>query len=343
MSRRSVIGLVYMLQGISLLGVDPTPVLTRYGISLDTLDPAAEIERDQEMAILQEVAALIDNPLAGLSIGESISTAGYGALTMLLMTCDNTLEAMQAGVHYQQLTYLHGSLHIDDEGDFISLVICPLPMQEGVRRILIDGDLSGTIKLLRELQAQLGLKILAAAAEIWVPYPRPKEYRAYEDYYQCPVRFGTTEARIRIPKFILQLPFSTANRTANLLYRRQCDALLAQRYKYDGLTGKVLAYLELLNGGYPAADTVAKVMGMTGRSFRRQLSAEQTSFRQLLDRARYQKACSYLKDSSQSIDQLAQLLGYSEAASFIHAFQRWSGMSPSVFRKHQGFLGVERQ
>ena len=60
-------------------------------------------------------------------------------------------------------------------------------------------------------------------------------------------------------------------------------------------------------------------------------------------RARYQKASSYLKDSSQSIDQLAQLLGYSEAASFIHAFQRWSGMSPSVFRKHQVFLIVERQ
>ena len=142
MSRRSVIGLVYMLQGISLLGVDPTPVLARYGISLETLDPAAEIERDQEMAILQEVAALIDNPLAGLSIGESISTAGYGALTMLLMTCDNTLDAMQAGVHYQQLTYLHGSLHLEEEGDFIALVICPLPMQEGVRRILIDGDLT---------------------------------------------------------------------------------------------------------------------------------------------------------------------------------------------------------
>ena len=121
------------------------------------------------------------------------------------------------------------------------------------------------------------------------------------------------------------------------------DAADHQGQKHDGLTGKVLAYLELLNGGYPAADAVAKVMGMTGRSFRRQLSVEQTSFRQLLDRARYQKACSYLKDSSQSIDQLAQLLGYSEAASFIHAFQRWSGMSPSVFRKHQGFLGVERQ
>jgi AraC-like DNA-binding protein len=29
---------------------------------------------------------------------------------------------------------------------------------------------------------------------------------------------------------------------------------------------------------------------------------------------------------------VAQRLGYAEAASFIHAFRRWTGMTPSQFR-----------
>jgi AraC-like DNA-binding protein len=81
-------------------------------------------------------------------------------------------------------------------------------------------------------------------------------------------------------------------------------------------------------------------MGMTGRSFRRQLATEHTSFRALLDKARYLKAASYLQNEQFSIDYIAQQLGYSEAAAFNHAFLRWSGMSPSAYRNKTSFSGA---
>lgn len=333
MSKRSVIGLVYMLQGAKMLGVDPAPILAKHGLYLEQLNPAAEIDREQEMAILHEVSSLFDNPLAGLQIGESISTAGYGVFTMLLMTCDNAQQALMMGVAYQQLAYLHGQLSLDFLPDMTSLIIDPVPMPASTRRILIDGDLAGTVKLLRDLQAQFGVLGVAKAVEVWVPYPKPKEYRAYESYYQCPVRFDCQQARIILPSAILQIPFLTANKTANLLYKQQCDALLAQRFQGEGLTGRVLGYLDLVTRYYPTADEVATIMGMTGRSFRRQLAVEQTTFRQLLDKARYQKAAHYLQNAQFSVDYIAEQLGYSESAAFIHAFQRWTGKSPSTFRK----------
>lgn len=334
MSRRSVIGLVYMLQGAKLLGVDVAPILAKHGLYLEQLNPAAEIDRAQEMAILHEVSSLFDNPLAGLQIGESISTAGYGLFTMLLMTCDNAQHALSMGVAYQQLAYLHGSLTVDFKEDKTALIISFVPMPASTRRILIDGDLAGTIKLLRDLQAQFGVLGVAKALEVWVPYPKPKEYREYEAYYECVVRFGTDDARIILPSSILQVPFLTANKTANLLYKQQCDALLAQRFQGEGLTGRVLGYLDLITRCYPSADDVALIMGMTGRSFRRQLAIEQSSYRILLDKARYAKACVYLQNAQFSIDYIAQQLGYSESAAFNHAFLRWSGTNPSAFRKN---------
>lgn len=333
MSKRSVIGLVYMLQGAKLLGVDTVPILAKHGLQLDQLNPAAEIDRQQEVAILDELAQSCDNPLAGLHIGEAISTAGYGVFTMLLMTCNNAEHALKTGVAYQQLAYLHGGLSVDFGAESTALIIDPIPLPATSRRIVIDGDLAGTVKLLRDLQAQFGVLLAAKAKEIWVPYAKPKEYRAYEEYYQCPVRFDAPEARIILPSVILQIPFLTANPTAHLLYKQQCDALLAQRFHNDGLTGRVLSYLDLVTRCYPSADEVATIMGLTGRSFRRQLANEQTTFRQLLDQARYQKAAHYLQCGQFSVDYIAEQLGYSESAAFIHAFQRWTGKSPSVFRK----------
>ncbi len=32
------------------------------------------------------------------------------------------------------------------------------------------------------------------------------------------------------------------------------------------------------------------------------------------------------------VEAIAQQLGYAESAAFIHAFQRWAGMTPSAFR-----------
>jgi AraC-like DNA-binding protein len=44
----------------------------------------------------------------------------------------------------------------------------------------------------------------------------------------------------------------------------------------------------------------------------------------------------YLQNSSLSISQIAWLLGYSEVSSFAHAFQRWTGNSPTSVRKQMG-------
>jgi AraC-like DNA-binding protein len=33
------------------------------------------------------------------------------------------------------------------------------------------------------------------------------------------------------------------------------------------------------------------------------------------------------------VDEVARQLGYAEAASFIHAFRRWTGQTPAAWRK----------
>jgi AraC-like DNA-binding protein len=72
---------------------------------------------------------------------------------------------------------------------------------------------------------------------------------------------------------------------------------------------------------------------MTARSFRRQLGLEGSSFRVLLERVRQDKACELLAGGQRPVDEVARQLGYAEAASFIHAFRRWTGQTPAAWRK----------
>jgi AraC-like DNA-binding protein len=79
-------------------------------------------------------------------------------------------------------------------------------------------------------------------------------------------------------------------------------------------------------------ERVAALFGRHPRTLNRLLQAEGTSFKRVLDEARYQIARQRLRDTRLSIQELAATLGYADATAFTRAFRRWSGASPSAWR-----------
>jgi AraC-like DNA-binding protein len=73
-------------------------------------------------------------------------------------------------------------------------------------------------------------------------------------------------------------------------------------------------------------------MNCSERTLRRHLQATGSSYQQLLDELRFDRAKQLLQDNQMPIHRIAEVLGFSETASFRHAFIRWSGVAPSQFR-----------
>ena len=331
MSTRSVLGFVYTLQGLKAMGANISPVLARYRIDLDRLSPDAEIDRSLELRIFSEIVPTLPDPAIGLKIGTAMSLAGYGPFIMLLMTCPNAWEAFRAGVHFQQLTYIFGEFFLEPGETETSLCLKPMPLPPACRRFLIDRDMSGTYQLTRDIQSHIGLDIKPVSVE--VPFPKPKDWKLYEERYQCPVRFDAPVARFAIRTEDLSRKFPAANPTAYNLYRQQCDQLLARRAnQLSGLGSQVMDYLDLFVERFPSSEEVAAAFGLSERGFRRHLNEEETSFRKLLDQVRFRKAKQLLVETAQSMESIARQLGYAESAAFIHAFQRWAGTSPAAYR-----------
>ena len=85
--------------------------------------------------------------------------------------------------------------------------------------------------------------------------------------------------------------------------------------------------------------------GMGVRTLQRKLSVKGLVYSDLVDRVRFQNARKHLAENELKIAEISHALGYSDPANFTHAFSRWSGISPSLYRTqmHQEHLAIPGQ
>lgn len=74
--------------------------------------------------------------------------------------------------------------------------------------------------------------------------------------------------------------------------------------------------------------------GYTTRSMARYFQRySNTSFKEIVQHFRFHQACSYLQDSIKTIQEIAEIVGYSERSSFERAFKQKYRISPVEYRK----------
>jgi AraC-like DNA-binding protein len=78
---------------------------------------------------------------------------------------------------------------------------------------------------------------------------------------------------------------------------------------------------------------VARAMYISKRTLARRLEREGNSYRQIREKLLAEMAARHLQESGLSVEAVAALLGYNDAAAFHKAFRRWYGQSPGQFRR----------
>lgn len=81
----------------------------------------------------------------------------------------------------------------------------------------------------------------------------------------------------------------------------------------------------------PLASVAARI-GINARTLNRRLAAEATTFREVRDALQWEIACQLLENTRRPACEIAESLGYADAASFNRAFRRRSGMAPGQWR-----------
>ena len=101
-----------------------------------------------------------------------------------------------------------------------------------------------------------------------------------------------------------------------------------------GVPARVVEILEQRIGAKPLGiGHIAEELNLSKRTLQRRLQQQDVNFAELRDKVRFRHSIDYLIKQHMSIDSISNALDFSDRTSFTNAFKRWTGLSPSTFRK----------
>jgi AraC-like DNA-binding protein len=80
---------------------------------------------------------------------------------------------------------------------------------------------------------------------------------------------------------------------------------------------------------------LAKELGVSSQTLHRRLKESATSYQKIKDNLRREVAIHKLVNERISVEQVADLVGFTESRSFTRAFKNWTGLTPREYCKQQ--------
>ncbi|MGN0143691.1 MAG: helix-turn-helix domain-containing protein [Clostridium sp.] len=129
-------------------------------------------------------------------------------------------------------------------------------------------------------------------------------------------------------------PFVSENEAMWDYFEPELKRRLSELEVEDSFGARVRSSLiELLPIGCSSIEEVSKKLGISKRTLQRKLSEEKTTFQKQLNHTRELLAKNYIKNTDMTSDDIAFLLGYQDLNSFFRAFQVWTGMNVTEYKK----------
>ena len=167
-----------------------------------------------------------------------------------------------------------------------------------------------------------------------VTYPPPPHADQYPDLFRVPVQFNARRNALQIDP-VWDSPdtlFEPGNAYAFGVFTRHADAILEELQSETSIRARIESrILPRMHEGTISMDRVARDIGMSRQTLYRRLRDESVTFAEIHDDLRQRMAMEYLGGQKVTVNETAYLLGFSEASSFVRAFKRWTGLSPTAY------------
>lgn len=311
-------------------GVTPKSLYEAADLSSAILDdPDARIPFAKIVSLYEQAAALSGDDAFGLHVGENVDPKAFDVLGYSVINSPTFGAALDRIVRYN-FTWTDGSCFAVEIGDTTTRIIYTY-LDDSLAECRQDAEMTfAAIAVLGRLITD----------KDWVPnsvsfqHDQPRHTAEHERIFRCPVRFKAKTNELIFDSSTLSLPIVKADAGLCAVLDRHAEELLARYPHEDTLIERLRTIIkEELNGGDASLERVADQLGMSGRTLQRKLRDHRTSHQELLDEMRKGLAMRYLREPEMAICEVAYLLGFSESSALHRAFKRWTGMTPSEFRR----------
>jgi AraC-like DNA-binding protein len=294
----------------------------------DLLDPARELEGQQEIAVLRNILRALDSSVPfGLIAGERYHLSTHGMWGFAMISSPTIRRAIEFSVRYFDLSYSFNRFSVVIEPGQARLIYDDSDNPEDVRAALVERDMAAAVTFGRDVFGKM-----IPIRSLQLRGRRPPHAHAFEPLFGVAVQFNAPVNSLGIDAAWLDVPQPLADELGLRVSEEQCRALIERRGVRSGVAGRVRARILSKPGEFPSMKTVASELGMSTRTLRNQLNRETTSYRELVEEIRETLAEQLLSTTRMTVDEIAERLGYADTSSFITAFKRWKGVPPRGYK-----------
>jgi AraC-like DNA-binding protein len=319
----------YVLYSVELAKrwrITASELLAGTGIGPESLaDPRVRVPIPTIVQIIERARELTREPAFGYFLGVQMGISAHGHLGAAALAASTMRQAIDLSVRFGPILTTALQLRLRVEGRDASLIIEEHADFGSARDAVLLAALYG----IRHIgQAMTGQELIGFA-DIALPAPPylPRLLRVAPR-----VRFDQPVTRLFFDASRLDLPYALADPVALELALDRCERILGSLGDTPHVTARVRALFGADKGGLPSIEAVAQRLHVSARTLKRQLAAEETSFSQLVDEERRERALFLLGSPTLSLKGIADRLGYANLANFTRAFQRWTGKTPGEHR-----------
>jgi AraC-like DNA-binding protein len=312
------------------LGADPRLILERHNIDPRAMrDPDFYIDTKSLVDVLEHCSTSFNDSLFGLRLAQRQEPEIFGSVATLCRAASSVKEALESFIDY--IPVVHSPMAVLELAERKDITELRWHVQSDLGQNN-QANYKATVLILKLLREIGGRNFRPSYVNLAVD-TRQKDVVELSSAFGCPFRGRAASNAIAFPTSVMSQSVGSSNR---LLFRLLGGYL--GRVRAASRTTIMERVEDYVRGSLPSGncsiENCAHKLGTSVRTLQADLSCNNLRFSDILEKQRIDLARGHLERGELSLDDVADMLGYSEQSSFGRAFKRWTGETPQRYRKN---------
>ena len=297
-----------------------------------------KISREQQHTLILNGIRSCNKPGLGILVGQFMEWSYNGPVGGIVHCSPSFRAAGDAFLRYVMIAQPHYAMYLTRPRYFIDengMVIAP---NQYFATEAYDPQL---YMFEREYRLTVSLRLLDMCGNkavdntdviVGLNYPKPAHAALYDELPCTSIEFGKDYSYVGAHHLYVTTPWRQFRKHAFDRIIEQCEEEFLRTNIEQSYTAKVRWHISTLFTNQVTLEIVAEALGLSPRALTRKLAAENTSFRNILHDIRMEFVTFNLQSSRLSVEEIAEITGFSGASSLRRAIKNWSGNAAGELR-----------